>query len=422
MNSFLWHPNMQKRFGSDYLKVKSAKGSYYELEDGRKVLDMVCSWWVTLHGHAHPVIAKAIYDQALCVEQVLFANFTHDPAIELSHMLKKILPSHFAKMFFSDNGSTAVEVALKIAYQYWKNIGVNDRTRFLCFEGAYHGDTIGAMSLSSPSVFTDFFRPLLFNVDIVPFPATFYGDEQQHEKETKSLEVLKSMLKCNKGHYAAIIIEPLIQGASGMNMCTVDFLQKLEEIVKSENILLIYDEVFVGFGRTGDWFASTKCNSEPDLICLSKGITGGFLPMAVTVATEEIYSAFYCDDPLKTFFHGHSYTANPLGCAAAIASLNILNNQSFRILEDMHFKYSKDLQKHSKVSKFRICGTVAAFDIITEEKKGYLNSAGMLLHKYCLEHGVFIRPLGNTIYLMPPYCIEDEELKLVYEVILSGLS
>jgi adenosylmethionine-8-amino-7-oxononanoate aminotransferase len=314
-----------------------------------------------------------------------------------------------------------VEVALKMAFQYWQNIGEKQRCRFLSFEGAYHGDTLGAMSVSAPSVFNQVFYPLLFSSDRVPFPFTFDGDEDVAAKEMRSIEAIEKLIKRNKDEYAAIIVEPLVQGAGGMRMCRPQFLQDLEKLVKSENILLIYDEVFVGFGRTGDWFACTKSKTLPDMICLSKGITGGFLPMSVTIATQQIYDAFYQDDPLKTFFHGHSYTANPLGCAAANASLKLLEEQSFRKLEQWHRKYSYDLQNSTYIEQLRFCGTIAAFNIKTSRHSGYLNTMGNVLRQACLDKGVYIRPLGDVIYLLPPYCMEEEDLAYVYKIIKEVL-
>lgn len=420
----IWHPNTQKRFYSQPLKVKRAKDSYLILENGKKVLDMTCSWWVTLHGHAHPKISQAIYEQSLKLEQVLFANFTHDPAIKLAQKLLELLPKKLSKVFFSDNGSTSVEVALKMAYQYWINIGENQRSRFLCFENAYHGDTVGAMSASSRSVFNRLFEPLLFEVDRVPFPYTFENDSNIEEKENTSLEAIQSNIQKYKNQYAAILIEPLIQGAAGMRICRPKFLSSLEEIAKKEKILLIYDEVFVGFGRTGDFFACTKTQTSPDILCLSKGITGGFLPLSVSICSLEIYKAFYQEDPMKTFFHGHSYTANPLGCAAGIASLNLLkeNPDSFQRLEKLHRKHSKKLRKCPNVKQLRFCGTVSAFDLETKEKPGYMNSISKHIYKECLRRGVYIRPLGNTIYVMPPYCSTEEELENVYDVLSIVIS
>lgn len=419
----IWHPNTQKRLEEDPIKVLSAKGSYLTLEDGKKVLDMTCSWWVTLHGHSHPFIAKAIARQAKTLEQVLFANFTHDPAIELSKKLLHHLPKNLSKVFFSDNGSTAIEVAIKMAYQYWLNLGEKKRTRFLCFENAYHGDTVGAMSASSRSIFSQQFDPLLFPVDRAPFPAIFEGDCEIEQSEKKALKAIQTLFHQHKNQYAAVLLEPLIQGAGGMRMCRPQFLQALEKIAKEENTLIIYDEVFVGFGRTGDWFACIKAKTSPNIICLSKGITGGFLPLSVTICSEDIYQAFYQNDPAKTFFHGHSYTANPLGCSAGIASLELLEKkpQVFQNMEKIHRQCSRSLQRHPRVKNLRFCGTIAAFDLEVQEA-GYLNLIGTKLRKYCLTQGLYIRPLGNTVYIMPPYCTSKKELSSTYTILENALN
>lgn len=419
----IWYPNAQKRFGEHPLKAVSAKGATITLENGLDVLDMTCSWWVNLHGHAHPRIARAIYKQAQTLEQVLFANFTHDPALNLAENLLKHLPPHLGKVFFSDNGSTSIEVALKMAYQYWANKGQAQRKRFLCFENAYHGDTVGAMSASARSVFSKVFSPLLFDVDRVPFPSTFEGDDAIEEKEERSLQAVTHLIEKNKGEYSALLVEPLIQGAAGMRICRPSFLQKLEALVKAHDLLVIYDEVFVGFGRTGDWFACTKSETAPDIVCLSKGITGGFLPLAVSVCTPEIFEAFNQEDPTKSFFHAHSYTANPLGCAAGLASLELLeeNPLAFQGMEALHRKYSQPLNQNPRVQRLRFCGCVAAFDIKTDEEDGYMNAIGVALRQKCLNKGVYIRPLGNAVYVMPPYCVSEEELRQVYTVIDESL-
>ncbi len=418
----IWHPYSQARFSEKPLKVVSAKDALITLEDGREVLDMTCSWWVTLHGHAHPLIAQAIYQQALQCEHVLFANFTHDPALKLCNKLLSHLPHNLNHVFFSDNGSTSVEVAMKIAFQYWRNIGRPHRRRFLSFEGAYHGDTLGAMSLSAPSIFNEPFAPLLIDVDFVPYPAIFDEDPGIASKERDAIEKLCLQLEEHKDEYAALMIEPLVQGAGGMRMCRPQFLGAVQEIAKKEGLLVIYDEVFVGFGRTGEWFACTKAKTTPDLLCLAKGITGGFLPLSVTICTDSIFEAFQDKDPMKSFFHGHSYSANPLGCAASIASLQLLeeNPHAFQRLEILHRLLSAPLKDHPRVEKLRFCGTIAAFDVVSE-KTNYLNPIGVPLRTYCLEHGVFIRPLGNVVYILPPYCTTEEQLAHVYKVLKEAL-
>ncbi|WNZ22497.1 adenosylmethionine--8-amino-7-oxononanoate transaminase [Leptolyngbya sp. NK1-12] len=436
MHPHLWYPYTQAKTAPSPLKVKSAQGIWLELEDGRRVMDCISSWWVNLHGHAHPQIAAAIYQQAKTLEQVIFAGLTHDPAEQLAEQLLQYLPSGLNRVFYSDNGSTAVEVALKMAYQYWVNKGVNlgvnpganlganlaeQRGTFIAFAGAYHGDTFGTMAVGARSLFSQVFSDLLFQVECVPFPATYLGDPAVQSQEDAVLELLETKLE--QMPYAGILIEPLVQGAGGMRMCRPEFLQRLRQIANQFNTLLIFDEVMTGFGRTGDWFACVKANVQPDIICLSKGITGGFLPLAVTICTETIYQAFYSDDPLKTLYHGHSYTANPLGCAAGLASLKLMqeNESRFKGMETKHWQHLAALATHPKLENLRVTGTIAAMDIVTDAETSYLNPVGPQLRQQALDRGVLLRPLGNVLYLMPPYCITDDELTQVYETIAAIL-
>lgn len=419
--SCIWHPFTQMKTDSLPLKVKSGRGAVLELEDGKTLIDCISSWWVTIHGHCHPKIGEAIYKQSQQLEQVIFAGFTHEPAEKLSKMLLEKLPSTLTRVFFSDNGSTAVEVALKQAYQYWINKGEKPRQSFLCFDGGYHGDTIGTMSLGARSIFTKIFDDLLFEVTSVPYPATFSNDPEVEDKEQRTLSIIDRELESKR--YAAVVIEPLVQGVAGMRMCRPAFLKALEALVKKHNTLLIYDEVMTGFGRTGDWFACRKSGTAPDIICLAKGLTGGFLPLAVTVCSEEIYQAFYSDDQRKTLFHGHSYTANPLGCAAAIASMELLkeNPAVFQKMEERHLAHLAPFFANPKVKDVRCCGTIVAMDLITKNSAGYLNAIGKTFRKKAEEEGLLVRPLGNAVYLMPPYCISNSQLSMIYEKLYTIL-
>lgn len=399
------------------LPVKRAKGEIIELEDGREIIDCISSWWVTLHGHGNEEIAAAIHEQARNLEHVIFAGFTHEPARELTSLLLQQLPEHFNRVFFSDNGSTAVEVALKMAFQYWRNIGEPQRTRFIGFDGGYHGDTVGAMSAGGSSAFWGHFRPLMFDVDTIPFPATFEDDQNCLEKEEAALAALQTLLNEHPESYAAVIIEPLVQGAAGMRMCRPEFLQRLQRLVHDSGILLIFDEVMTGFGRTGDWFACTKSSTQPDIVCLSKGITGGFLPLAVTVSSEKIYQAFYADELEKALFHSHSYTGNPIACAAAVASTKLLmvSQHRFQSMESLHRRLAaKYLQDLPYASRFRFCGTILAFDIELEGGPSYFNSRAAELRQRFIDAGLLIRPLGSTIYLMPPYCVDSSMMGTIY--------
>ncbi len=417
-DSPIWRPFTQMKTAPPVPKVVKGEGIWLELEDGRRIMDCISSWWVTIHGHAHPVLAEALYKQAKQLEQVIFAGFTHDPAEQLASKLLTHVPDALKRVFFSDNGSTAVEVALKMAYQYWRNQGEHHRTRFIGFEGGYHGDTIGAMSIGQSSTWWSVFQPLLFETDIVSFPTTFDGDDRIEQKEFETLTQIETLLK--QEQHAAIVIEPLIQGAAGMRLCRAEFLRSLERLAREFGVLLIYDEVMTGFGRTGELFACLKSRTTPDLLCLSKGLSGGCLPLSVTLATEAIYQAFYSDDAAKAFYHGHSYTGNPLACATGLASLALLENapERYQRLEHAHRQcFDRLLKGHPKIEQIRICGTIAAMNVKTDDTDGYFSAIAPRLKALFLDAGFLIRPLGNTLYLMPPYCITLDELESVYRVI-----
>lgn len=417
MDQFIWKP-----FSIDQHKivpkVVGGKGLYLQLEDGRQIKDMVSSWWVNLHGHTHPKIVKAISDQAEILEHVIFADYTHEPAEKLAKLLIESMGHAFNKVFYSDNGSTAVEVALKMALQYWKNLDQPSRNLILAFEGAYHGDTFGAMSASGRSTFSRPFDDWLFDVVHVPYPATYIGDNNIVERETTILSQVSSIFEKNPNKFAALIIEPLIQGAGGMRMCSPDFLNALNRLASSFDVLVIYDEFMTGFGRTGTLYAWNQMESKPDICCLAKGLTGGFLPMAVTLTTSSIFETFDRKTAINTFWHGHSYTANPLGCAASIASLELLNEypHSFSEVAEHQEKEFNTFIKDVKVQKPRLMGTISAFEIEAREgeESGYFNTLASEIKEMALNRGLLVRPLGNTIYLMPPYCITESELSEVY--------
>ncbi len=414
----LWHPTTQVATAPEPLKVVAARGALLQLDDGRALIDAISSWWVTLHGHAQPQIARAIAEQAQRLEQVIFANFSHGPAEQLAERLAAL--SGLERLFFSDNGSTAVEVALKIAWQWWHNRG-EVRRQLIAFEGAYHGDTVGAMALGERSLFTAPYDDLLFAVARAPWPATWDGDTGVEAREAAALLELERLLEQPT---AAVILEPLIQGASGMNMVRPSFLQGVERRVRASGALLIADEVMTGFGRTGSLFACQGSGIRPDLMALSKGLTGGFLPMGVTLASEALYQAFIGSDPALTFFHGHSFTANPLGCAAALASLDLLEADpaAYGDFEARHRPRLAQLAAaHGAVIRPRCRGTVAAFDLAVEQP-GYLNAVGRQLQRQCLAEGVYLRPLGNVVYLLPPLCLSDAQLDQCYGAIDAALA
>lgn len=408
----IWHPYTQMKTTQTPIGITRGEGVWLCDESGNKYLDAVSSWWVNIHGHAHPHIAKKVTEQLNTLEHVIFAGFTHEPAVQLGERLLKILPGQQSKVFYSDNGSTAVEVALKMAIQYWHNTG-EKKTKILVFDQAYHGDTVGAMSVSGRSAFTKAFESLLFEVIHLPLPNP--GNEKT------SLHSLEEVLKKNTNEIAAFIFEPLVLGAGGMLMYEADVLDTMIRQCKKHSVLCIADEVMTGFGRTGKLFATEYLNEEPDMICLSKGITGGAMPLGVTTCNEKIYEAFLSEDKMKTFFHGHSYTANPLACAASNASLDILLEPDYlknilRISEQ-HQAFAEKLKRCSTIENVRHRGTLLAFDIKHQEGVSYFNSMRDELYTYFLNEGILLRPLGNTLYIMPPYVILEEELEFIYKVI-----
>ena len=425
----VWHPFTQAGTAPPPLVAVRGAGARVWDADGREYLDLVSSWWVNLHGHGHPAIAAAVARQAARLEQVIFADFTHEPAIRLAARVAALLPGDLDRVFYSDDGSTAVEVALKMAHQFWRNRGEN-RGRYVAFAGGYHGDTVGAMSAGRSSGYFTAWHDLLFPVTAVPFPATWEGDDTVEAKEAAALAALDAALE--DGDVAAVLMEPLIQGAGGMRMCRPDFLRAVAARVEAAGSLLILDEVMTGFGRTGADFACGKAGIRPDLVCLSKGLTGGFLPLAMTVARETIWEAFLGRDLERAFLHGHSYTANPVGCAAGLASLDLLLAPECRAriaaIEAIHRDRLAALAGHGGIARPRHCGTVAAFDIVAgggAEGGGYGAAVGARIKQACLDRGILLRPLGNVLYLLPPYCVEDAELHLAWDVVgdvLAGLA
>ncbi|SEA99256.1 adenosylmethionine-8-amino-7-oxononanoate aminotransferase [Thiothrix caldifontis] len=421
----VWHPFTQAQTAPEPIAITSAKGIRLYAEDGREFLDLISSWWVNIHGHAHPTIAAAIARQAHTLEQVIFAGFTHQPAAQLAHELVQRLPVGLTRVFFSDDGSTAVEVALKMALQYWRNHGEAQRTRFLAFEGGYHGDTVGAMSAGKGCGFFDTYGSLLFEVGLLPFPETWDGDTAVAAKEQAALAQLETYLAEQGDTLAAVIMEPLVQGSAGMRMCRPEFLQALAARLREAGILLIFDEVMTGFGRTGALFASIKAQVTPDIICLSKGLTAGFLPMSVTVTSEAIYAAFLGETFDRALVHGHSFTANPLGCAASLASLQVFDDEKTLAklpqIETWQRQGLATLAGHPLVQRMRVMGTIAAFDVVAADA-GYTSAIGAQLKAFFHERGLLLRPLGNVVYVLPPYCVTEAELKQAYVVIADGLA
>lgn len=421
----LWHPYTQHATAPAPLPIVKSKGVWLYTEDGQKILDGISSWWVNIHGHSHPRLNEAITKQAKELEHVMFAGFTHKPAIELAEKLIEVLPKNLTRVFYSDNGSTAVEVALKMAFQYWANRGEEQRKIFVTLHDAYHGDTVGAMSASEDSAFTSPFKKLLFDVRRAD-SAYCYRCPLGLERESCSIDCLGSLeniLREENQTIAAVLIEPMLQGAGGMIVYPKEFLRGVRTLCNRYNVLLIADEVLTGFGRTGKMFACEHASVEPDIICLSKGLTAGYMPMGATVATEEIYKAFLSDDRTKTFFHGHSYTANPLSCAVAIESLKIFEDEkTLEKVENLSMLLHEGLAPlidNKNVGDVRIIGGVGIVELKSEN--GYLASIGQTLYTKFLERGLLLRPLGNVLYFMPPYIISEEETAWVLSQISEVL-
>lgn len=407
-----WHPYTQMKTADSIIPIVRGKGIYLYDEEGKKYMDVVSSWWVTLHGHSHPYIAQRVFEQLNTVEQVIFAGFTHEPAVQLSESLLKLLPANQKKVFYSDNGSTAVEVALKMCIQYAHN-QEKKKTKILAFKNAYHGDTFGAMSVSGKSYWTQPFESMLFEVIFIDAP------------NAENIESLRFQIKELADEVACIIYEPLVQGAAGMLMYEAEDLNSLMRICREYDILMIQDEVFTGFGRTGKLFAANHLSEKPDIMCFSKGLTGGTMPMGVTTCSDDIYNAFLSDDHHKTLFHGHSFTANPLACTAALASMEILlkeeTQMTLKRITEQHAEFVKVLADHPQVENARQIGTILAFDFKTGHGTSYFNEIGKKLYHEFLQRGIIMRPLGNVLYLVPPYCISAEELDFVYQNILEVL-
>ena len=415
----IWHPFTQSKISPNPIIIDSAKDEKLIDIDGNEYIDLISSWWVNIHGHGKKEIVKAINTQSKKLEQVVFAGFTHQPAVMLANELVKLLPSELSRVFYSDNGSTSVEIALKVAYQFWYQRN-KKKKKFVAFEGGYHGDTLGAMSVGFSSGFYKPFDDLVFKTCFIPFPDNWKGNNSIDEQEEKSLKVIDNLLSKNASELAAVIIEPLIQGASGMKICRPDFLDEVVNKFQSNDVLVIFDEVMTGFGRTGKMFACNHLKHSPDIICLAKSLTGGYLPLAATVFKNYIHEEFLDTSIKKAFLHGHSFSANPIACEAAIKSIKLFEKDStlklVKKIEKIHKEELDKLTANPYISKIRYLGGVSAFDIMSTEK-GYGSKIGELLKQKFLEKGLLLRPLGSTFYLMPPYCISEDSLRNAYRII-----
>ena len=406
-----WHPYSQMKT-STHLPIVSGKDAYLFDMEGNRYLDMVSSWWVTLHGHSNSYIADKVYEQLNTLEQVIFAGFTHLPAITLSERLLELLPSNQKKVFYSDNGSTAVEVALKMCIQFAFNQGKR-KNKIVALKNGYHGDTFGAMSVSARGQWTAPFADLLFDVIFIDAPTA------------ENLEANKKIIAEHADQIACFIYEPLVQGAGGMLMHQAEHLSDLMVYCKSLGIMLIQDEVFVGFGRTGTMFAADQLTEKPDVMCFSKGLTGGTMPMGITSCTEELYQAFYSDEKKMALFHGHSFTASPIACAASLASLDLLlldsTQAKIKAITEWHGQFAEELKGYVNAKNVRQTGTILAFEWETKTATSYFNKVQEKLFNEFMARGVLLRPMGNVLYILPPYCTEKKDLEYTYQQILELL-
>ena len=411
---YIWHPYTQHKTAALPVVIESGNGALLYDIDGKEYIDAIASWWVNPFGHSNKFIADAIYKQLTTLEHVLFGGFTHEPAIQVSEQLLAMMPNNQQKVFFSDNGSTAVEVAIKVAFQYFFNKN-QKKTTLIAFEDAFHGDTFAAMAASGISFYTQAFAEMFLNVVRIPVPIK--------GKEQESFDSLQAQIDQNE--VAAFIFEPLVLGAAGMVMYEPEALDKLLQICKNNNVLTIADEVMTGFGKTGKTFACDYLQNQPDMMCVSKALTGGTIPMAITTFTQEVFDAFYSDDINKALFHGHTFTANPTGCAAALASFELLRTEeiqnNIQHINLRHLEFQEKIKDYSKVLTTRVLGVIFALEIQSNENEQYYGNMRNKLYNFFIENGVVLRPVGNIVYILPPYIITDIQLDKIYKTIEEAI-
>ncbi|MEP6805696.1 MAG: adenosylmethionine--8-amino-7-oxononanoate transaminase [Flavobacterium sp.] len=413
-SQYLWHPYTQHKTAQAPIAISRGEGALLWDENGKEYIDAIASWWVNPFGHSNTFIADAIYKQLTTLEHVLFGGFTHEPAIKVAERLMEILPENQQKIFFSDNGSTAVEVAIKVALQYFFNKN-EKRTTIIAFENAFHGDTFAAMAASGISFYTQAFQGMF--IDVVRIPVPVKG------KEEESFTALKNVIENH--NCAGFIFEPLVQGAAGMVMYEPEALAKLIKICAANKVLTIADEVMTGFGKTGKTFAMDYVAENPDMVCLSKALTGGTIPMAITTFTQDVFDAFYDDDINKALFHGHTFTANPTGCAAALASMDLLQTDEMQAnikrINASHLIFQQKIENHSKVITARTLGVIFAVEIKSDSQESYYGSMRNKLYNFFIEKGVILRPVGNIVYILPPYITTNEQLQKIYSIIEEAI-
>jgi adenosylmethionine-8-amino-7-oxononanoate aminotransferase len=417
----IWHPLTLTKLEPELLAVVRAKGPWLYSAAGTRVLDMISSWWVNVHGHGHPAIAAAVARQVKQLDHVIFGGVAHPAATAVVQGLRPKLPAQLSRYFFSESGAVAVEIALKQAAQYWRNLGQPQRQRFVAFDGAYHGETFGAMSVSGQLSYSQNFRDWLFAVDTIPFPETWDGDDAVEGREAAALAAADRLLDQQGNTLIALIVEPLVQGAGGMRMCRPQFLNRLVAKFQQAGVLVIFDEIMTGFGRTGRLFAHQKLEPAivPDILCLSKGLSGGVLPLALTITQESIYQVFNAHDWQQGFAHSSSFCGNPIACAAAAASLALFDRpEAWQAMERLQAWYQEIgtvfAARYPQLVRWRRCGNILAVDL-AEQPADYGSSFSVGLRQLAIQHGLLLRPLGNTLYLMPPYCLTTAQLQQAFK-------
>ena len=431
----LWHPctQMKDHENLPLIPIKKGEGVWLEDFEGNRYIDAVSSWWVNLFGHANPRINTAIKNQLESLEHVILAGFSHQPVIDLSDQLVQITPKGLNKCFYADNGSSAVEVALKMSFHYWQNIGETKKNRFINLGNSYHGETLAALSVGDVALYKEIYQPLLLDVITAPSPDCYNRDpgESWESYSARQFQAMKTLLDKHHHEVCAVIVEPLIQCAGNMRMYHPIYLEKLRKACDEYNVHLIADEIATGFGRTGSMFACNQANIAPDFMCLSKGLTGGYLPLSVVLTSDAVYQAFYDDyATLKAFLHSHSYTGNPLGCAAALATLDIFKEDSViesnkKLISHMG-KATAHLNDHPNVSEVRQCGMVLAIEMVKNKKTGedfpWQERRGIRVYEHALKQGALLRPLGNVIYFMPPYVITEDQIDTLVNIAEQGIN
>ena len=432
--SVLWHPCTQMKDHETYplIPIEKGEGAYLIDFEGNRYIDAISSWWVNILGHGNKNIATAIGKQAAQLEQVIFAGFSHQPAIELAEHLVDITPDGLSRVFYADNGSAAVEVALKMSFHYWLNQGKPEKKRFVALKNGYHGETLGALSVGDVALYKETYEPLLFDVLMAPSPDCFYRNEDDswQDYSLRQFKAMEALIEQSHQEIAAIILEPLVQCAGNMRMYHPIYLQKIRQLCDHYQVHLIADEIAVGFGRTGAWFACNHAAITPDFMCLSKGLTGGFLPLSAVLTRDSVYQAFYHDyESLKGFLHSHSYSGNPIACAAAVATIKTLkeNNiieQNQKLVHKLS-QIKETFKEHPYVGDVRQTGMILAVEMMRDPKQkvefDWRERRGMKVYQYALSKGVLLRPLANVVYFMPPYVITEQELDYVAQVAWEGI-